>query len=264
MKPLAKRICAQAAWAVLGAVLSAMASGCFMGAGTIAIKGKTYPLVFEDSTVHGREAKRMAADYTEMATREGTWTCGIEHVETNGFILQKVLQVYSLPMSVSLIRHLTPPQRISEWANQPAGWIATDKNGREFVIIPRALSDAYRQSFALLEKHAEAWRALPIFLREMNEMTPEKWLASGLKAGDVLCPEEGDPNGASYLNESQLSSIADWFGETRFEPASLLTVGELDGKLGLIILMDGPRTLNGWAFVFDAGRWKMFIPQDLE
>lgn len=251
-----------------------LAMACTWSGRSVEVDGKTLPLVFEDGSVKGREADRIAGDYRRMVELEGDDEWKKINGETRaGRSVRRILHLHPFGKDCILSQENNSDEPLwMTWRKSGLwefGWLVDDGDGRKAVVVPRRVSDGYRKVFQFLEGHREALDLLPAYLRELDALC-EETLPEDM-ADFICCDRKLEKSFFRDLQnmtpERRAMVLAEYAG-CHYELGPLLAVGENDGRLIVILSrtrIDGTdHPLPMWGFAFDQGRWKSYWPAGLE
>lgn len=293
-----KRFTEMATGVLLALAMLAAGTGCGFS-GTVEVGEESFETVFEDTSLGESEAREIFEDYRFWVARNGQiWrdprlaeNPGQERRGGNGrYALTGVLGIHAccgrLVDGVFALNErgiLKEGARSRELADyfqsleREFGWLVADGDGKELLVVPRAVSDAYREGMAQWRRHPGARESLEELLRAMGEgnpsYLPEVPLDMMALYGfgerreaeirrDYGTWREGEGN-RGVSREEILAEFAkhDW----RMGP--LLTAGEFEGCLTVAVLQTKREVERypwekepfPWVFVFDGSRWKTFL-----
>jgi hypothetical protein len=280
------------------AVLAAGAGCAFKG--TVQVGEEQIEAVFEDSWLVGGTAREIFGDYRFWVEQNGEFLRPPQWDQENpedGFrgkngqyklagilrmdegccarLVDGLFDLDERGILKSGERKSDETERITRLSKE-YGWLAVGNDGREVLVVPRAVTDAAREGLAIWRRHPGARESLEELLRAMGEGNPSYLPEAPLDMmflygfGEDYEEEirkdyggwrEGeDRRGPTCSREQFLSewSKYDW----RVGP--LCTVGEFQGRLTVCVVATRREKQYswespfGWFFIFDGGRWKMF------
>lgn len=297
-----ERVAKKLAGAALALAVMAAGAGCGF-TGVVEVDGERWETVFEDTSLGEAEAREIFEDYRFWAGRYGKiwrdprWTgnpgsecrggngqyalAGCLHVNRD-LCGRLVDGVFSLDERGILKEGERVPSEMEKFERlaKEFGWLVADGHGKEVLVVPRAVSDAYREGLALWKQHPGARESLEELLRAMGEgdtsYLPEKPLDMMTLYGfgerreakirkDYGTWREGEGN-RGLSKEEVLAEWAkyDWLA------GPLFTAGEFEGCLTVCVLQmrrekEHPWESDyfPWIFVFDGERWMLFVYEDM-
>ncbi|MHC4198734.1 MAG: hypothetical protein ACYSU0_01925 [Planctomycetota bacterium] len=218
----------------------------------LSIMDAEYQLLFEDSALGGRRREAMAADLQKLLGRP-------QHHMSYGR-----LWTYYAVWSKSCRR----------------GFRLVEVEGAEYLLVQKAMSDAYEESFKAIEDNPMALTHLESFLDYMNHIEEREWVGVENLVYPCFLASYAEKLWQEYRDKGKEDFLRGWHrkGKKRrlaypsalaiAKPSDRLTERELRGLehdmpeliASLHRTDDEGRFEGEWPFVYHNGKWKMLLP----
>jgi hypothetical protein len=268
--------------------------------GTVEVDGKRWEVVFEDGSLSTWTARAIFEDYRFWAERDGKiWRhplraenageerrgkngryavsgCLYMDAEYFGRLVDGVLALDEKGILKDGDRSSEERTVFAHMKNE-FGWLVAFKNGQERLVVPQAVSEAYRDGLAVWRRHPGTRKALEKLLLAMGKGDPAYLPETPLDMmvlygfGEREEAEIREQYGAWRAGEGPLGvpsreEILAQFGEYDWRTGPIFTIGEFEGHLTVGVLQVRRKKQYSyesrelpWIFMHDGKRWKMFV-----
>jgi len=220
---------------------------------------QTYPVVFEDTSLSQAECRMILADYQamlDMMKPEGVIPIKKESFGDGSrtFVSTKQFKMEGI--------YAACPVEFQQWV----GLISSDHTGREVVLIPSKLSDAYRKVFALETKYPGMLEALQEFVGMMQNLKEAKIQSvEDVAYLSLLAQTSDDPMAVevrSHFKNWTPEQFVKEYSRKQYKPCSLLWIKEMDGEIVSKIhplYYEGTLWINHGNLMFRDGKWRILV-----
>ena len=211
-----------------------------------------WPVIFEDESLMESEKDAIFEDYRSILSwlePEGSYTVGKGDNQT-------------IMMKCDAFLGLSDKAHWPAIADGKIGQLLIDENGTESALIPKSLSDAYKNALSVRDANIEAFSKLSPFVDRMTAMEPAD-LPSTM--ADAVYFAGVPQKFVEELSKAPQSRFVNEFGRYRYWEGSLLDCTEWKGHpvavlRGFLRDRDGEgKSFDEVPVIYDEGKWKFVL-----